>query len=124
MIGMRRVIAVDDSPTVLASIELALKKRGYELELFQHPVRALERISARSPNLVLTDLNMPGMDGIELVRRVRSMPPPVRFVPVVVLTTETQRAKKEEARKAGATAWVTKPFTPEGLEAVIARLLG
>ena len=119
---MRRILAVDDSTTVLVSIELALKKRGYALDLFQRPGPALESISRAVPDLVITDLNMPEMTGIELIRRVRQLPPPARFVPIVVLTTEGRQAKKEEARKAGATVWITKPFTPEGLEGVVRRL--
>jgi len=120
---LRRILAVNDSMTVLVSVELALKKRGYALDLFQRPVAALESVARSAPDLIITDLNMPGMDGIELIRRVRQLPPPPRFVPIIVLTTESQQAKKDEARKAGATAWVTKPFAPEGLEGVVRKLL-
>ncbi len=63
------------------------------------------------------------MDGIEFTWQVRRLPSPARYIPIVVLTTESQQARKDEARRAGATAWITKPFTPEGLEGVVRRLL-
>ncbi len=120
---MRHILAVDDSSTVLVSIELALKKRGFGLTTYQRAEEALKYItSGGRADLVITDLNMPGMDGIEFIRQVRKSPP-CRFVPIVMLTTESQQAKKEEARRAGATAWITKPFTPPQLEGVITKLL-
>lgn len=117
-----RILAVDDSPTVLASIKLALERRGYDLYTSQGAEDALKQLNSRKADLVITDLNMPGMDGIEFIRRVRATAAH-RFTPVVMLTTESQQAKKEEARKAGATAWITKPFTPDQLKMVLNKLL-
>jgi len=119
---MYRVVAVDDSLTVLASIKLALERRGYDLHTFQRADEALKQLGSKKPDLVLTDLNMPVMDGITFIRQAR-VNPACRFTPIVILTTESQQAKKEEARKAGATAWITKPFTPEQLEMVLKKLL-
>lgn len=119
---MHSILAVDDSSTVLASIRLALERRGYELFAFQRPDEALRQLDAKKPDLVITDLNMPEMDGIAFISRVRANPV-CRFTPIVMLTTESQQRKKEEARKAGATAWITKPFTPDQLEMVLKKLL-
>lgn len=119
---MYKIVAVDDSITVLASIKLALERRGYDLHTFQRADEALKQLSIKKPDLVITDLNMPGMDGITFIRHVR-INPACRFTPIIMLTTESQQAKKEEARKAGATAWITKPFTPDQLEMVFKKLL-
>lgn len=119
---MYRILAVDDSFTVLASIKLALERRGYELVMCRRAEDALRELSGKKVDLIITDLNMPGMDGVTFIRRVRA-DAAYRFIPIVMLTTESQQAKKEEARKAGATAWITKPFTPDQLEMVMKKLL-
>ncbi|MFZ5650236.1 MAG: response regulator [Bacillota bacterium] len=119
---MYKVMAVDDSPTVLASIKLALERRGYDLHTSQRAEEALKQLNSEKADLVITDLNMPGMDGITFIKQVRANAV-YRFTPIVMLTTESQQAKKEEARKAGATAWITKPFTPDQLEMVLKKLL-
>jgi len=78
---------------------------------------------AQGPNLILTDLNMPGMDGLELTRQIRAMPQ-YRFVPIVVLTgNESRSERKQEAGTAGATAWMEEPFTPTGLLAVVRKVM-
>jgi len=120
---MFKVLAVDDSPTVLAGIKLALERKGYEIYTLQRAEEALEQLEAQKVDLIFTDLNMPGIDGLEFIRLVRGRNTANRFTPIVMLTTESQQAKKEEARKAGATAWITKPFTAEELEYVIKKLL-
>lgn len=118
-----KILAVDDSPTVLASIKLALEKRGYGLKTCTRPDDVLAFLQSNEPvDLIITDLNMPGLNGVELAKKVRAMGR-YRFTPIVVLTTESQQGKKDEARRAGATAWITKPFTPEQLEAVLKKLL-
>lgn len=119
---MPKILAVDDSLTVLASIKLALERRGFELCTARQAEEALNLLGKEKSDLIITDLNMPGLNGIEFIRRVRAMAN-YRFTPIVMLTTESQQAKKEEARRAGATAWITKPFTPEQLEAVLRKLL-
>ncbi|MFZ5597120.1 MAG: response regulator [Bacillota bacterium] len=119
---MYSILAVDDSPTVLASIKLALERRGYDLHTFLRAEEALKQLNTKKADLVITDLNMPGMDGITFIRQVRANAA-YRFTPIVMLTTESQQAKKEEARKAGATVWITKPFTPDQLEMVLNKLL-
>ena len=84
---------------------------------------ALELLANRTVDLILTDLNMPLLDGIDLIRSARALPS-CRFVPIVMLTTESQDAKKQEGKAAGATGWIVKPFQPEQLTAVVKRVLG
>ena len=83
---------------------------------------ALAKVDGVDVNMVLTDLNMPNMDGIELIRNLRTNPS-LRFIPIVMLTTESQDSKKQEGRKAGATGWIVKPFRPEQLIAVVKKVL-
>ncbi|MGB9791886.1 MAG: response regulator, partial [Thermacetogeniaceae bacterium] len=99
----KRVLAVDDSPTVRTSVRMVLERAGYEVELAADGSEALQKIdiSAERFHLLITDLNMPGLDGISLIKAVRSNPA-YRFTPILMLTTESQASKKEEGKKAGA----------------------
>ncbi len=116
---------MDDSATVRTSVRMVLERAGYEVELAADGSEALKKIdmAAERFHLLITDLNMPGLDGIELIRLVRSKPA-YRFIPILMLTTESQAAKKEEGKRAGATGWIVKPFQPEQLVAVIRRVVG
>ncbi|MDK2881212.1 MAG: two-component system, chemotaxis family, chemotaxis protein CheY [Clostridia bacterium] len=120
----RRVLAVDDSATVRSSLKLVLQEAGYDLVLAADGEEALNKIkkSKEKFHLIITDLNMPKMNGIELIKAVRSLPD-YRFVPILMLTTESQADKKLEGKKAGATGWIVKPFTPEQLIGVIQKVL-
>jgi two-component system chemotaxis response regulator CheY len=84
---------------------------------------ALGKIPATDVGMIITDLNMPNMDGIELIRSVRAMPA-LKFVPIILLTTESQDSKKKEGKDAGATGWIVKPFKPEQLVAVVKKVFG
>jgi two-component system chemotaxis response regulator CheY len=118
------VLAVDDSATVRSSLKLVLQEAGYDLVLAADGEEALNKIkkSKEKFHLIITDLNMPKMNGIELIKAVRSLPD-YRFVPILMLTTESQADKKLEGKKAGATGWIVKPFTPEQLIGVIQKVL-
>ncbi|AFV10750.1 response regulator receiver protein [Thermacetogenium phaeum DSM 12270] len=120
----RRVLAVDDSATVRSSLKLVLQEAGCDLVLAADGEEALNKIkrSKEKFHLIITDLNMPKMNGIELIKAVRSLPD-YRFVPILMLTTESQADKKLEGKKAGATGWIVKPFTPEQLIGVIQKVL-
>jgi two-component system chemotaxis response regulator CheY len=83
---------------------------------------ALKKLQTSKPNLVITDLNMPGMDGITLIKEVKKQPA-FRFMPVLMMTTESQQAKRTEARTAGATGWLVKPVQPDQLLEVLKKLL-
>lgn len=120
----KRVLVVDDSLTVRRGLQLLLEKAGYTVALAADGEEALETLAKEGRiDLVITDLNMPRLDGLELTRRIRSLPG-YRFVPVLLLTTEAQVAKKEEGKQAGATGWIVKPFQPEQLLNLLQKLLG
>jgi two-component system, chemotaxis family, chemotaxis protein CheY len=109
------VLLVDDSATILLTVSSILQKAGYAVEKAASGEEALKKFEARlKVDLVITDLNMPGMDGIELIRKVRLLPDH-KFVPILFLSTESQLGKKAEAKAAGASGWIVKPATAEGL---------
>ena len=119
---MSTIMIVDDSPTVLMSLEQLLGRFGYQVmkaDSAESAVRSLE--SGASPNLVITDYNMPGRNGIDLIRALRGNSR-FRFTPMLVLTTESQRNRREEAKAAGATGWLVKPADPVQLEGVLKKL--
>ncbi len=120
---MKKVMLVDDSPTILMSMESILSKAGFAVTKASDGNDALGKLKAgEKPDLIITDLNMPGMDGITLIREARKLPG-VRFTPILVLTTESQQAKRQEARKAGATGWMVKPVPAQDLLKVIHQVL-
>ena len=111
---MKRVMTVDDSPSLRQMVVLTLGKMGCEVVEATDGNDALAKLGGREFNLFLTDLNMPGMNGIELTKKLRAMPA-YRFVPILLLTTESDTQKKMEGKAAGATGWIVKPFRPEDL---------
>jgi two-component system chemotaxis response regulator CheY len=115
-------MTVDDSATVRQMASLVLRGAGYDVVEACDGIDALSKLTGREMNLILTDLNMPNMDGFELTRRVRSLPD-YKYVPVVLLTTESQPEKKLEGKSAGATAWIVKPFTPDQLLTVVKKVI-
>ena len=106
---------VDDSATILLSISSILGKAGYTVEKAANAGLAMGKFNAGVKiDLLITDLNMPGMNGIELIREVRKLAP-YKFVPILFLTTESQQARKMEAKAAGASGWIVKPATADEL---------
>jgi len=118
----KTILAVDDSATVRQMVTFALKGAGYDVIEAKDGQDALGKLT-QPIAMVITDLNMPNMDGITLIKGLRAHQK-VKYVPIVVLTTESQPAKKQEAKSAGATAWIVKPFRPEQLIAVVQKVLG
>jgi two-component system chemotaxis response regulator CheY len=114
----KRVMTVDDSATVRQVLQMTLEGAGYEVLQAVDGVDALRKLSSESVDMLVTDLNMPNMDGIALIKEVRQ-DPGNRFMPIVMLTTESQPEKKEEGKQAGASGWIVKPFKPEQLLAVV-----
>ena len=114
----KQVMAIDDSATVRQVLRMTLENEGYEIIEAENGRHALEVFPDSGVDMVVTDLNMPEMDGIELIREVRQKPG-ARFMPIIMLTTESQPEKKAEGKKAGASGWITKPFKPEQLLAVV-----
>ena len=121
--AMSTIMLVDDSATILLTISGILGKAGYKVEKAANAEEALQKFDAGVDiDLLITDLNMPGMDGIELIREVRRLPA-YKFVPILFLSTESQQAKKQEARAAGASGWIVKPATTDELLNTIKRVI-
>jgi len=118
----RTILTVDDSVTMLMSIKIVLENAGYKVEQAQNGKAGLTVLDKTGRvDAIITDLNMPIMDGISFIKAVRQKKA-CKFTPIIMLTTEAQAAKKEEGRKAGATAWIVKPFKPEQLLAVLKKV--
>lgn len=112
---MKSVLLVDDSATILLSISNILMKAGYAAEKASSAEDALKKLQAGLKiDLMITDLNMPGMNGIDLIKEVRRLPA-YKFVPILFLTTESQQSRKMEAKAAGASGWIVKPATADEL---------
>ncbi|TYP63010.1 two-component system chemotaxis response regulator CheY [Stutzerimonas stutzeri] len=118
-----RILAVDDSPTIRALVSKALRNAGFDVFLAVDGVDGVGALSEADPHLIITDINMPRMDGFGLIENVRATGP-YADVPILVLTTESGADLKARARSAGATGWIVKPFEDERLIAVIDKVLG
>ena len=119
----KRIMTVDDSASVRQMVCYTLKSAGYEVVEAVDGHDALSKLNGPPVHMIITDLNMPNLDGIGLIRQVRAGGSH-KFVPVIMLTTESQDAKKMEGKQAGATGWIIKPFKPEQLLAVVKKVLG
>jgi len=117
------ILAVDDSPSMRALVSKTLIEAGFDVLAAEDGVDALEKARDQPIKLVLADINMPRMNGLELVRQLRALPRH-QFTPVLILTTEVNPAKKSEAKAAGATGWLVKPFDPGKLVATVRKVLG
>ena len=119
----KKILIVDDSCSIRSISSVTLRKAGYEVIEASDGQDALDKIQAqRRIDLVITDLVMPRMGGIEFVKQLKSTTA-ARFAPVVIVTTESAKAKKDEARAVGVLAWMTKPFEPKQLLATVEALL-
>jgi two-component system chemotaxis response regulator CheY len=117
------VFIVDDSVTILMSMEAILRKGGFTVAKAASGEEAMTKLQGGlKPNLIVTDIHMPGMNGIELIRKVRAMAGN-QFVPILVVTTESQQAKRDEARAAKATGWFVKPVKPDDMMKVVKQIL-
>jgi two-component system, chemotaxis family, chemotaxis protein CheY len=117
------IMTVDDSASVRQMVSFTLKEAGYDVLEAADGSDALEKLNGQRAAMVITDLNMPVMDGIELVRALRS-DAAYKFIPIIMLTTESQTEKKQEGKAAGATGWIVKPFKPDQLLSVVRKVLG
>ena len=120
---MACIVAVDDSASMLQMVAFTLKGAGYEVVEASDGVQALSLAKQKAVNLVITDVNMPNMDGISLIRELRTLPT-YKFTPLLMLTTESSPEKKQEGKAAGATGWIVKPFNPDQLLATVKKVLG
>jgi two-component system, chemotaxis family, chemotaxis protein CheY len=119
----KRILLVDDSMTIRQVEKLVLSGVGYDLLEACDGKDALARLQNTPVNLVLTDVNMPNLDGFGLIRALRAHPVH-RLTPIIMVTTESAQEKRNEAKLAGATGWMVKPFSPDQLLAVVTRVLG
>jgi two-component system, chemotaxis family, chemotaxis protein CheY len=119
----KTIMTVDDSASLRQMVSFTIKQAGYNVIEAADGQDALSKLNGSQINMFITDLNMPNMDGIELIKNLRSNSD-YKFTPIIMLTTESQDTKKQEGRSAGATGWIVKPFKPEQLIAVIKKVLG
>ena len=116
------IMTADDSASIRQMVSFTLKDAGYEIIEAVDGKDALSKLDGRAVHMLITDLNMPNMDGIELIRHVRARSE-FKFIPIIMLTTESQAGKKQEGKAAGATGWIVKPFKPAQLIAVVKKVL-
>lgn len=119
----KRILTVDDSASIRQVVSFTLKGGGYEVVEAVDGKDALAKVNGAPVHLVITDLNMPNLDGIGLIRELRANAA-TKFTPILMLTTESQDARKQEGKAAGATGWIVKPFKPDQLLAVVKKVLG
>ncbi|MFQ5500562.1 MAG: response regulator [Candidatus Zixiibacteriota bacterium] len=119
----KTVMTVDDSASMRQMISFTLQDASYNVIEAEDGLVALSKLQGCVLDLIITDLNMPRLDGMQLIRKIRSIPA-CKFIPVVMLTTESQRVKVQEAKASGATGWIVKPFKPAQLLAVVKKLIG
>ncbi|MBP7461264.1 MAG: response regulator [Candidatus Delongbacteria bacterium] len=120
------ILIVDDSVTLRATVRSALERNGFEVEEAENGVLGLQKIeeidqSARKVKMIFTDIYMPEMDGITFIKELKKTK--YRFLPVIVLTTESQQSKKMEGKEAGASGWLLKPFSSEMLISVVKKFV-
>ena len=119
----KTILIVDDSSTMRMSLTSSLEIAGFKVLAASDGVLALETLKVNAkPDLIITDINMPNMGGIEFISKVRTMGG-FRFVPILVLTTQSQQATRDEAKKLGATGWLVKPVTGADLTRIIKQVL-
>lgn len=117
----KTIMIVDDSASVRRVVGIALKGAGYTVIEGADGRDALAKLTGQKVHLIISDVNMPNMDGISFLKAVKQLPS-YRFTPVIMLTTESEESKKREGQAAGAKAWVVKPFQPEQLIGAVQRL--
>ena len=118
----KTIMIVDDSASLRQVVSIALKGAGYDTIEACDGRDALTKLDGTKVHLIISDVNMPNMDGISLVKEVKKHPS-YKFTPVIMLTTESQEGKKAEGQAAGAKAWVVKPFQPQQMLAAVAKLI-
>lgn len=118
----KKILAVDDSRTMLESIRISLEKEGYGIDTAVSGEEALALLKSNRYDLVFTDYNMPEMDGVALVKKIRRLLSSQSLVPIIMVTTESQNEKKIRGKIAGVTGWVVKPFRPDQLVSVVEKV--
>lgn len=119
---MSTALVVDDSTSMRQMVSFTLKESGFDVIEAGNGQEALDNVSGQAVKLVITDLNMPVMDGMTLIRELRGQAD-FKFTPILMLTTESQDSKKQEGKAAGATGWIVKPFDPETLMQIVNKVV-
>ncbi|NOY71511.1 MAG: response regulator [Gammaproteobacteria bacterium] len=120
---MAKILTADDSASMRQMVSFTLKGAGYDVVEAVDGMDAFNKAEKEKADLVITDVNMPNLDGIGLVKKLRGLPT-YKFTPILLLTTESGKEKKSEGRAAGATGWLVKPFNPDQLLATVKKVLG
>jgi len=118
----KSVLIVDDAASIRATVSITLQGAGYEVIEASDGNDALGKLGAKRVNLIISDVNMPGMDGLTLLKRLREQPA-TKYIPVIMLTTEGSDEKKSMGKDAGAKAWIVKPFNPSKLLDAVSKLI-
>ena len=118
----KTIMTADDSPSMREMIGFTLKNAGYDVVEAVDGKDALGKLHTATAHMLITDLNMPNMDGLELIRQVRALPQ-CKYLPIIMLTTESNDQKKQAGRTAGASGWIVKPFRGEQLVMVVKKFL-
>ncbi len=118
----KKILVVDDSASLREVVSIALRSAGYDVAEAHDGQDALSKLGVNKVNLVICDVNMPVMDGITFVKEVKKRAE-YRFLPVIMLTTESRESRKEEGQRAGAKAWVVKPFRPDQILNAVSKLI-
>ena len=119
---MSKILTVDDSASMRAMLAYTLTQQGHEVTEAENGQDGLDKANAEQFDLVISDVNMPVMDGIEFITQLRKVDS-YRFTPILMLTTESGMDKKQQGKQAGATGWIVKPFDPAKLTAVVQKVL-
>jgi two-component system, chemotaxis family, chemotaxis protein CheY len=119
----KTILTVDDSPSIRQMVSFTLKSAGYQMTEAVDGQDGLNKAKNQSFSLILTDQNMPNMDGLTLIKQLRQIPS-YKSVPILVLTTESSDAMKTQGKSAGATGWLVKPFDPQKLLEVVKKVIG
>ena len=124
----RNILAIDDSPTLRASLKFVLSDAGFNVIQGENGLEGLEilkemRKEGKRINLIISDVNMPKMNGLEFLKEVKSTQSPDKFIPVIILTTESEATLKQKGKEFGASGWMTKPFKPNLLLSVVKKFI-
>lgn len=119
---MKKILLIDDSTVQLLNAKFILRNAGYDVVTVADAEQAMDSITSTLPDLIITDLNMPKLDGISLVRTIRTLPA-FKRTPILIMSTDSQKYKYEEARAAGANGWLVKPAKPASLLEALTKLL-
>jgi two-component system chemotaxis response regulator CheY len=119
----KKVLVVDDSGSMRQMVSFTLSEEGYEVTEAEDGQKGLDALESADPELIITDIHMPNVNGLEFIKRVRKNDK-YKYTPIIVLTTESENEMQEKGKKAGASAWLVKPFTPEQLNETVKKVSG